>query len=297
MSEQPLVSVLMNCYNGEKYLREAIESVLSQSYQNWELIFWDNQSNDLSAAIFKSYKDARLKYFLASVHTDLGAARILAFKEVRGEFIAVLDVDDTSHAERLTRQVAFLKQHPEVALVGSWVKMIDTHGELIHEFRPPINTDELYQCLGWTNPIVNSSSMYRRRIAEILGGYSTEFLHSQDFCLVLDVATHFKIAIIDEFLCSLMIASSSLSRSSYRVIAAQEALLLFQRSAERLSLSQNTMLLNRRSKAIAQVKLGIYRISDGEFIIGLIIIIVTLIDQPSVLWGNGIARRLFGKPY
>ena len=72
---EPFVSVLMNCYNGEKYLQEAIDSVLAQTYKNWELIFWDNRSTDRSAEIFKSYNDHRLKYFLSHEHTDLGSGR------------------------------------------------------------------------------------------------------------------------------------------------------------------------------------------------------------------------------
>ena len=62
-TEGALVSILMNCYNGEKYLREALNSILVQTFQNWELIFWDNQSTDGSARIFKNYKDERFKYF------------------------------------------------------------------------------------------------------------------------------------------------------------------------------------------------------------------------------------------
>ena len=77
---EPLVSILMNCYNGEKYLREAIESVLSQTFQNWGLIFWDNRSTDRSADIFKEYKDLRLKHYLAPEHTDLGGGRAKAFQ-------------------------------------------------------------------------------------------------------------------------------------------------------------------------------------------------------------------------
>ena len=70
----PLVSILMNCFNGEKYLRQAIESVLSQSYKNWELVFWDNRSTDSSAAIVNGYKDSRIRYFLSPTHTSFGAA-------------------------------------------------------------------------------------------------------------------------------------------------------------------------------------------------------------------------------
>ena len=79
--EQPLITVLMNCYNGEKYLREAVDSVINQTYANWEIIFWDNQSRDLSAKFFLEYDDSRLKYFYAQKHTELGDARIEAISK------------------------------------------------------------------------------------------------------------------------------------------------------------------------------------------------------------------------
>ena len=69
--KDPLVSVLMNCFNGEKYLREAINSVYTQTYKNWEIIFWDNKSKDKSAEIFKSYKDKRLKYYFRKKKSKL----------------------------------------------------------------------------------------------------------------------------------------------------------------------------------------------------------------------------------
>lgn len=106
---QPLVSILMNCYNGEKYLRQAIESVLVQTYQNWEVIFWDNQSTDTSAEIFKSYIDPRLKYYYAPKHTILYEARNYALENVVGEFIAFLDVDDWWLPEKLKSQVLLLE--------------------------------------------------------------------------------------------------------------------------------------------------------------------------------------------
>ena len=94
MVEQPLVNVIMNCFNGEKYLREAIDSVKAQTYQNWELIFWDNQSTDDSAKIVQSYNDPRINYFYAPNHTLLYEARNYAVEKSLGQFIAFLDVDD-----------------------------------------------------------------------------------------------------------------------------------------------------------------------------------------------------------
>ena len=118
MRKEPLVSVVMNCYNGEKYLREAIDSVLAQTYQNWEIIFWDNQSTDRSAEIFKSYTDPRHKYFYAPKHTWLYEARNYAIENASGDFFAFLDVDDWWYPEKLEKQVR-LFDDPEVGIVCS----------------------------------------------------------------------------------------------------------------------------------------------------------------------------------
>ncbi len=102
---QPLVSVIMNCYNGEAYLKESIESLLSQTYKNWELIFWDNQSNDKSAEIFRKFNDKRFKYYYANKHTVLYEARNEAIKKSSGEFIAFLDTDDLWEKNKLELQI------------------------------------------------------------------------------------------------------------------------------------------------------------------------------------------------
>lgn len=109
LRREPLVSVIMNCYNGAKYLREAIDSVLMQSYSNWEIIFWDNQSTDASADIVKSYSDSRIKYFFSEKHTPLYAARNCAMEKTCGEFIAFLDVDDIWLPTKLMLQITLFK--------------------------------------------------------------------------------------------------------------------------------------------------------------------------------------------
>jgi len=116
-NNQPLVSVIINCYNGEKYLKDAIESVIAQTYKNWEIIFWDNQSKDNSAKIFNSYKDHRLKYYCADIHTEiLYKAKNAALKKANGEYIAFLDTDDWWSPEKLQKQIP-LFDDPEVGLV------------------------------------------------------------------------------------------------------------------------------------------------------------------------------------
>ena len=94
MSAKPLVSIIVNCFNGEKYLNKALTSILDQSYQNWEIIFWDNKSSDNSKNIFNNFKDKRFKYFYSDNHAPLYQARNDAIKKSTGEIIAFLDTDD-----------------------------------------------------------------------------------------------------------------------------------------------------------------------------------------------------------
>jgi len=121
-NDLPLVSIIINCYNGEAYLNECIKSVLFQTYKNWEIIFWDNRSKDKSAEIFKSYNDDRLKYFYAKEHTSLYKARNLAINKANGELLAFIDVDDLWEQNKLEIQVPIFKDS-NISLVYSnlWI--------------------------------------------------------------------------------------------------------------------------------------------------------------------------------
>jgi len=105
--DNALVSVVINCYNGEKYLRQSIESVLDQSYQNFELIFWDNKSTDQSKNIIQSYQDKRIRYFYSKNHTTLYHARNLSLKECKGDFVCFLDVDDYFLKNKIAKQLLY----------------------------------------------------------------------------------------------------------------------------------------------------------------------------------------------
>ena len=106
----------MNCFNGDKYLKDSINSILNQTYKNWELIFWDNKSEDKSEAIFKSYSDERFKYFKANEHTSLYRARNLAIEKSNGDFISFLDTDDLWDKKKIELQMKYFKNE-KVGLV------------------------------------------------------------------------------------------------------------------------------------------------------------------------------------
>ena len=108
MSEKK-ISIIMNCFNGEKFLNESINSLLNQTYKNWELIFFDNKSTDKSANIVKNLNDKRIKYYRSNNKIKLGLARKKALDKANGEFIAFLDTDDIWEKNKLNLQLKTFK--------------------------------------------------------------------------------------------------------------------------------------------------------------------------------------------
>ena len=114
-----LVSIIMTCHNGELYLKEAMNSLLKQTYYEWELIFYDNNSNDSSLKIIQSYADKRIKYFKSDHLVNLGTIRKLAIEKCTGTFISFLDVDDYWSDNKLEKQITKFKQNENLDIVYS----------------------------------------------------------------------------------------------------------------------------------------------------------------------------------
>lgn len=292
---KPKVSVLMTVYNGALYLSEALESVLNQSYQNWELVIVNNFSNDSSLDIIKSYSDPRIR--LISFTKNMGRVYALrhAFEISSGDFLAVLDADDIARKDRFDKQVNFLNKRPEVSLVASWTRLIDGSGNLIGKFTPPNDPSGIHKTLAWANIITHSSVMFRKDQALKFGGYSERFIWGHDFSLILSMAQISSIAIIDEFLCDLRITKSSMTKSDeYQLIVASENIQLFKKASLVLSLDADAAKKNKVAIAVAEIKYGIALIKTNSILKGLALIFSRVIFTPSVLWRNGPVRRLLG---
>ena len=119
MSKNPLVSIIINCHNGEKYLRQCVNSVVSQTYKNWEIVFWDNLSSDKSRLILKEYQNYNINYFKSDKFLELYKARNLAIEKASGKYICFLDVDDFWQPEKLYSQVSFLEDNLNFHMVYS----------------------------------------------------------------------------------------------------------------------------------------------------------------------------------
>lgn len=248
MSSEPRVSILMNCYNGERYLREAVESVLAQTYRNWELVFWDNRSTDDSAEIFRSYADPRLKYLLAPRHTTLGQARANAWPHLNGELVAVLDADDVWLPEKLERQIPLFAD-PEVGIVISDTLFFNGPRE------KPLYGGK-YPPTGWvfadlfTGYFVSFETVViRRAIAERLPrAFDPDFSSTADYDLIVRLSRISKLAIYPGVLAKWRVHAGSDTWRRQEAFAEEKERWLAKQVAEDPSFARDFAPLIRRAR-------------------------------------------------
>lgn len=177
------VSVIMPVYNGEKYLADSIESILNQSYADFEFIIIDDASTDNSYKIISGYQDRRIK--LLSNDPNIGQTITLnkGIQVSASGFIARMDQDDIALPQRLKLQLDFLIRHPEIALVGSSATIINGLGKKIGLWPSVREEGQLRIEVLFNNPIAHSSVMLRREALASAGYYSEDFIFAQDYDL------------------------------------------------------------------------------------------------------------------
>lgn len=206
----PTVSIIMNCYNGEKYLRDAIDSIYSQTYEDWELIFFDNASTDGSAAIAKSY-DSRLIYVKNDLLVNLGAARKLAVEHARGEWVAFLDTDDRWYKNKLERQLKELKYSDYVFCYGG-IREIDADGNQIKKSIPLHTSGDLLKQLLFHFEVNMVTPVFKRELIKEFGlNFDGNMTASEEYNLFMRIAAVGKGLVLKEILGDYRVYSESLS--------------------------------------------------------------------------------------
>lgn len=290
----PRVSILMTVYNASEFVRIAVDSVLAQSLTDWELIVVDDGSTDGSTEILTSYTDERIRVTALLRNVGRTPALRRAFEMARGEYFAVLDADDISRPDRLETQVAYLDAHPDVLLVGSWARYIDASGVVVGGWRPTYDLVELRALLGWTNPVVHSSAMYRGGVASEEGGYALSLPYAQDCGLWLRLAARGSVAMIPEELCDQRIVAVSMTRGQrFRADVARDSLSLFREARRLIGFRGQAARRNRDAIMIAAVKWGLAQHRTGHSIAGTITILGAALRNPLGL----VRSRAYRKQY
>lgn len=177
------ISIIMPVYNGERFLREAIKSILSQTYEDFEFIIINDGSTDKTLEIIDEYKDKDGRIIVISrENRGLVASLNEGIALARGEYIARMDADDICSADRLNEQIAFFEAHPECVLVGSWAETIDENGNVIGSLTyPPLKTTDIREYALIHNPFIHPSVMFRKDCVLVIGNYHASFKHNEDY--------------------------------------------------------------------------------------------------------------------
>ena len=181
----------MSVHNGEKYLREAIESILNQTFTDFEFIIVNDGSTDDSLEIIQSYNDERIKIINNEKNIGLTKSLNKALKAARGEYIARQDADDISLPNRFEEQVKYFEEHPETALLGTNNYFIDEKGKIVGKrivlAKPGIK--DLFE----ENHFNHGSTMFKKEVIDKLGGYNELIKYSQDYELWLRIAEYYEV--------------------------------------------------------------------------------------------------------
>ena len=204
----------MTCYNAASTIHQSVNSIIGQTFTNWELVVVDNCSTDDSLTVVKNLDDDRIKIIALDKNHGRTPALAIALENARADFVAILDADDISSQDRLQQQFDFLTNNPNILVVGSWYRNIDQHGNLINEVKTPTASVDVMRQMASDNPIVNSSAMFRAESARAVGGYNQKYLYAQDFALWLALAKVGEFAILPKFLTDIRRVTSSLSSIS-----------------------------------------------------------------------------------
>jgi glycosyltransferase involved in cell wall biosynthesis len=198
----PLISVVMPAYNAKHYVAEAVQSILDQTFRDFEFVIIDDGSTDRTPAILERYaaRDHRIrlisrpnKGLVATLNEGLGLAR--------GELIARMDADDVALPERFALQVAFLRAHPEVVCLGGAVRVIDAAGRILLDDRRPLDDATLQEmALTGHTPLIHPAVMMRRDDVMAVGGYDEAMKQSEDLDLWLRLGERGALASLPDFI-------------------------------------------------------------------------------------------------
>ncbi len=199
MGDAPRVTVLMPAYNAARFIREAIDSVLRQSFSDFELLLVDDGSSDDTLAIVQSHRDPRIRIVRHERNLGVAQARNTGVREARGAYVAMLDSDDHAHPERLAQQVAFLDHHADHAVVGSWARQVDERNRRLAPIIRPVRSRTVRARLLLAACFSNTTVMGRRSVL-LEYPYQADLRVAEDLDLWARLSRKYELANLPAFL-------------------------------------------------------------------------------------------------
>lgn len=213
----PRITVLMSVYNGEKYLQDAIDSILTQTYTNFEFIIIDDASTDSTPNILKAQTDSRIRLIINEQNIGFTKCLNKGLSIATGEYIARMDADDISLSNRFATQLQFFYNHPEFALIGSSAHLIDEKSKIIGRERKKENFT--FKDLLAHNQIIHGSTIIKKQFFDKVGGYNENIFYTEDLDLWLRLSKNYKVGNVPEILYQLRLHKDSITKQKSEELA------------------------------------------------------------------------------
>lgn len=211
-ADTPLVSIIMPVYNGDRYLKEAIDSIVKQSFTDFEFIIINDGSTDKSEEIISSYDDIRIVYIKNPENYKLIKTLNIGFSIAKGNYICRMDADDVSMPDRLEVQVDFMENHPEYVMAGSYVNKIDELGQRKNTIEYYTKDEDLRFAMIYYCPFIHPSMILRNDILKKNNHqFREEYIHAEDYHLWTILAEKGKVANIPLYLLEYRVHSQQIS--------------------------------------------------------------------------------------
>ena len=209
-----IVSVILPAYNAEKTLSEAIQSIINQSYNNWELIIINDGSTDGTNIVSLSFDDKRIKYYENEGNKGLIYTLNRGVELATGKYIARMDADDICYPERIERQVDFMESHPDVIVCGTQIDYFGTKSTNYKKLKFPLNDKSLKEMLATSTCFAHPTVMIRKSMLENSGVYyDVNFKNAEDYSFWIDLIPYGKFANLSETLLHYRISDTQISQS------------------------------------------------------------------------------------
>ncbi|WFB35664.1 glycosyltransferase [Kiritimatiellota bacterium B12222] len=249
----PRVSILLPVYNSASSLKETLDSLLTQSFSDFELLVVDDGSTDQSSEILAACTDSRLRVLKNPERLRLAGALNRGMREARGELIARMDADDLAHPERLASQVAYLDAHPEIVLCGTWTRHFGS--KVKKQERYPVGHDAIRAFVLFNCPFAHPTVMFRKNVfLEHDLFYDGSFYPTEDYELWTRLVHHFPVANLPQVLLDYRVHAQSMTGSDWENMDAQACRLMKQQFADLGVTLDDERIRLHRDMGMARVK-------------------------------------------
>jgi len=259
MKKKNLITILINSYNGEKTIYKTIKSALAQTYKKYEILIIDDAKINNIVNLIKKFKNKKIRFYRNKKNIGLGKSRVFAQSKIRGQYVCILDQDDTWNKNKIKMQLKLFLNNKKIALVASGYKLFDENNKIMSLENKYYDLNNFINYLSFKNIFAHSTIMYKVQYAKSVGWYSNKLVYAQDYDLTVKLLKKYKFKFLKSFLTNIRVNPKSMTRSKiFQINTINEELIILKKIRTIYNLNLNNLIKNYYQYFKTKIKLFLY---------------------------------------